>query len=111
PPADRRRRRPSDPYDHADHPTPTLRHGKGLRQARLKAGITSLANQRNCSMNSAGDRPSAQWTMKSSRPGYLASIDLIPSMTSEGLPQNQAFCFTPSRNVGMVAGAPGVPQV
>src|SRR5439155_14232679 len=50
-------------------------------QARLKAGMTSRANQRNCSMNSAGGSPSAQWTMKSSRPGYLASIDLMPSMT------------------------------
>ena len=44
-------------------------------------------------------------------PGYLASIDLIPSMTSAGGPQNQAFCLTPSRIDGMRAGAPGVPQV
>jgi len=49
--------------------------------------------------------------MKSSSPGYLASIDLMPSMTSAGGPQNQAFCFTPSRIEGIDAGAPGVPQV
>ena len=49
--------------------------------------------------------------MKCSRPGYFASIDLMPSMTCFGGPQNQAFCFTPSASVGTVAGAPGVPQV
>src|SRR5579883_712469 len=75
------------------------------------AGMTSRANQRSCSLNSAGDNPSAQWIMKSSSPGYLASIDLIPSMTSPGGPQNQAFCFTPSRIDGIVDGAPGVPHV
>src|SRR6266478_3491152 len=37
--------------------------------------MTSFANQRSWSVNSAGGRPSAQWTMKSSSPGYLASID------------------------------------
>ena len=73
--------------------------------------MTSCANQRSCSLNSAGDSPSAQWIMKSSSPGYLASIDLMPSMTSAGGPQNQAFCFTPSRIEGIDAGAPGVPQV
>src|SRR6185437_2588942 len=76
-----------------------------------KAGITSRANQRSCSSNSAGDRPSAQWTMKSSIPGYFSSIDLIPSITCCGEPQNHAFCCTPSRNDGILAGAPGVPQV
>ena len=29
----------------------------------LNAGITSRANQRSCSSNSPGDRPSAQWIM------------------------------------------------
>jgi hypothetical protein len=57
----------------------------------VNAGITSRANQRNCSSNSAGDSPSAQWTMKSSSPGYLASTDLIPSITCPGVPQNHAF--------------------
>ena len=47
----------------------------------LNAGITSLANQRSCSWNSFGPSPSAQWIMKCSRPGYFASIDLMPSMT------------------------------
>jgi hypothetical protein len=50
-------------------------------QPRLNAGMTSLANHLSCSLNSSGGNPSAQWIMKSSRPGYLASIDLIPSMT------------------------------
>src|SRR5882724_9391133 len=45
------------------------------------AGITSRANQGSCSLNAFGGRPSAQWIMKSSSPGYFASIDLIPSMT------------------------------
>src|SRR2546430_12029355 len=76
-----------------------------------KAGITSFANQRSWSVNSAGGSPSAQWTMESSSPGYLASTDLMPSMTSAGGPQNQAFCFTPSRIEGIDVGAPGVPQV
>ena len=63
--------------------------------------MTSFANQRSWSVNSAGGSPSAQWTMKSSSPGYLASIDLMPSMTSAGGPQNQAFCLTPSRIEGI----------
>jgi hypothetical protein len=50
-------------------------------QPRLNAGMTSLANHLSCSLNSSGGNPSAQWIMKSSRPGYFASIDLIPSMT------------------------------
>ena len=29
----------------------------------LNAGITSRANQRSCSSNSCGDKPSAQWIM------------------------------------------------
>jgi len=29
--------------------------------------------------------------MKLSSPGYFASIDLMPSMTSFGVPQNHAF--------------------
>ena len=29
----------------------------------VKAGITSRANQRSCSLNSAGGMPSAQWIM------------------------------------------------
>ena len=49
--------------------------------------------------------------MKSSRPGYFASIDLMPSITWPGVPQNHAFCGTPSRSDGIFAGAPGVPQV
>ena len=77
----------------------------------LNAGITSLANQRSCSLNSAGDRPSAQWIMKFSSPGYFASIDLMPSITCFAGPQNQAFCFTPSASFGTMAGAPGEPQV
>ena len=51
-----------------------------FRQPRLNAGMTSLANHLSCSLNSSGGNPSAQWIMKSSRPGYFASIDLIPSM-------------------------------
>src|SRR5260221_359731 len=35
-------------------------------------------------MNSPGGRPSAQWIMKSSRPGHFASIDLMPSMICAG---------------------------
>ena len=77
----------------------------------LNAGITSLANQRSCSLNSFGPMPSAQWIMKCSRPGYFASIDLMPSITCLGGPQNQAFCLTPSASFGTSAGAPGVPQV
>ncbi len=80
-------------------------------QFRLNSGITTFANQRSCSMNSPGGRPSAQWIMKSSRPGYFASIDLMPSMICSGGPQNHAFCFTPSARLGTLAGAPGVPQV
>ena len=49
-------------------------------QPRLNAGMTSLANHLSCSLNSSGGNPSAQWIMKSSRPGYFSSIDLIPSM-------------------------------
>ena len=37
----------------------------------LNAGITSLANQRSCSLNSFGPMPSAQWIMKCSRPGIF----------------------------------------
>ena len=55
----------------------------------LNAGITSLANQRNCSLNSPGPIPSAQWIMKLSSPGYFPSIDLMPSITSFGVPQNR----------------------
>src|SRR5438876_5359937 len=77
----------------------------------LNAGMTSLANQLSCSLNSFGPRPSAQWIMKLSRPGYFASIDLMPSITSFGGPQNQAFCATPSFKVGTCAGAPGEPHV
>src|SRR4029079_8514769 len=77
----------------------------------LNAGITSLANQVSCSLTSFGPSPSAQWIMKLSRPGYFASIDLMPSMTSLGGPQNHAFCATPSLRVGVFAGAPGEPQV
>src|SRR5215213_11089945 len=77
----------------------------------LNAGITSLANQRSCSLNSLGPSPSAQWIMKLSSPGYFASIDLMPSITSFGGPQNQASCATPSLSVGVFAGAPGDPQV
>src|SRR5258706_5219023 len=79
--------------------------------AFLNAGITSLANQVSCSLNSLGGRPSAQWIMKCSNPGYLSAIDLMPSITCAGGPQNQAFCSTPSRSDGVRAGAPGVPQV
>src|SRR5439155_4688964 len=75
------------------------------------AGITSRANQRSCSLNSLGGRPSAQWIMKSSSPGYFAAMDWIPSMTCDGGPQNQAFCWMPSASVGTRAGAPGVPHV
>ena len=67
--------------------------------------MTSLANQRSCSLNSSGGRPSAQWIMKSSSPGYFASIDLMPSMTCLGGPQNHAFCWMPSRRLGVRAGA------
>ena len=42
--------------------------------------------------------------MKSSSPGYFASIDLMPSMTSFGGPQNHAFCLTPSASLGTLAG-------
>src|SRR2546430_4041353 len=77
---------------------------------RLSAGITSLANQMSCSLNSLGGRPSVQWIMKFSSPGYLSATDLMPSMTCAGGPQNQAFCATPSRSEGTPAGAPGVPQ-
>src|SRR5580704_155386 len=77
----------------------------------LNAGITSLANQRSCSLNSLGESPSAQWIMKSCSPGYFASMDLMPSITSLGGPQNQAFCFTPSASLGTVVGAPCEPQV
>ena len=56
------------------------------------AGITSLANQRSCSLNSLGGMPSAQWIMKCSSPGYFAAMDLMPSMTCLGGPQNHAFC-------------------
>src|SRR2546426_9221435 len=84
----------------------------GARHQRVwNAGITSRANQRSCSLNSLGGRPSAQWIMKSSSPGYFASTDLIPSMTCGGGPQNQAFCWMPSVSVGTRAGAPGVPHV
>src|ERR1700709_986832 len=79
--------------------------------ALRNAGITSLANQESCSLNSFGPSPSAQWIMKLSRPRYFASIDLMPSMTSFGVPQNHAFCATPSLSVGVLAGAPGEPQV
>src|SRR5207249_11581997 len=75
------------------------------------AGITSSANQRSCSLNSLADRPSAQWTMKSSSAGYFAAIDLIPSITCDGGPQNHAFCWMPSASDGTRAGAPGVPHV
>src|SRR5580765_411731 len=80
-------------------------------QRPVNAGITSRANQRSCSLNSLGESPSAQWTMKSSSPGYFASIDLMPSITCCGGPQNHAFCWMPSASVGMRAGAPGVPHV
>ena len=78
-----------------------------LRTPASRRGRTS----RNCSANSAGGSPSAQWIMKSSSPGYFASIDLMPSITWPGEPQNHAFCCTPSRSDGVRAGAPGVPQV
>ena len=80
-------------------------------QRPAKAGITSRANQRSCSLNSFGDSPSAQWIMKSSSPGYLASIDLMPSMTCAGGPQNHAFWAMPSASEGVRAGAPGEPHV
>jgi hypothetical protein len=35
----------------------------------------------------------------------------MPSITSAGVPQNQAFCATPSASRGVRAGAPGEPQV
>src|SRR5690348_12672548 len=35
----------------------------GSSQPEANAGITSRANQRSCSSNSRGDRPSAQWIM------------------------------------------------
>src|SRR6516165_1609404 len=79
-------------------------------QFRLNAGITSLANQRSCSLNSWGGNPSAQWIIKFSRPGYFASTDLMPAITSAGGPQNQAFCATPSFSNGVRAAAPGEPQ-
>src|SRR5262249_22753933 len=69
--------------------------GVAAAYARLNAGITSLANQMSCSLNSLGGRPSAQWTMKFSSPGYLSATDLMPSMTCAGGPQNHAFCATP----------------
>ena len=94
----------------ADCQKPGHRHSAAIF-APLKAGMTSRAKRRSWSVNSAADSPSAQWTRKSSSPGYLASIDRMPSMTSPGVPQNQAFCFTPSRIDGILAGAPGVPQV
>ena len=90
------------------------RHGRDVAPGQdmcWGAGITSLANQMSCSLNSLGDRPSAQWIMKFSSPGYLSATDLMPSMTCAGGPQNQAFCATPSRSEGTPAGAPGVPQV
>ena len=46
--------------------------------------------------------------MKFSSPGYFASIDLMPSITSAGGPQNHAFCATPSFSDGVRDGAPGV---
>src|SRR5713226_579869 len=96
-------------------PAPDQESGAGffrdMRYARLNAGITSLANQRSCSLNSLGGIPSAQWIMKFSSPGYLSAIDLMPSITCAGGPQNQAFCATPSRSEGVRAGAPGEPQV
>src|SRR6185503_18121760 len=92
--------------------TPYRYQGSGGRAQRfVNAGITSRANQRSCSLKSLGERPSAQWTMKSSSPGYFASIDLMPSITCCGGPQNHAFCWMPSASVGMRAGAPGVPHV
>src|SRR5947208_1176845 len=72
--------------------------------APLNAGMMSRAKRLSWSLNSAAGRPSAQWIRKSSSPGYLASIDLMPSTTSAGVPQNQAFCFTPSRIDGILAG-------
>src|SRR5262249_56636927 len=87
------------------------RRGRAPAYARLSAGITSLANQMSCSLNSLGDRPSAQWIMKFSSPGYLSATDLMPSMTCAGGPQNQAFCATPSCSEGTPAGAPGGPHV
>src|SRR5438445_9425000 len=59
-------------------------------QRGWNAGITSRANQRSCSLNSFAGRPSAQWLMTSSRPGYLAAIDLITSITCDGGLQNHA---------------------
>src|ERR1700730_13935902 len=38
-------------------------------QRPTKAGITSRANHRSCSLNSAGGMPSDQWIMHWSRPG------------------------------------------
>src|SRR3954469_690811 len=67
----------------------------GYRDQPPKAGITSRANQRSCSLNSFGGIPSAQWIMKWSRPGYFFSIDLMPSMTCDGGPTNHAFCWIP----------------
>src|ERR1700738_1489448 len=82
-----------------------------MGHAFLNAGITSLANQVSWSLNSLGGRPSAQRIMKFSSPGYFSAIDLMPSITCAGGPQNQAFCSTPSRSEGVRAGAPGTPQV
>src|SRR5262249_16405390 len=65
--------------------------GRAAAYARLNAGITSLANQMSCSLNSLGGRPSAQWTMKFSSPGYLSATDLMPSMTCARAPQTHAF--------------------
>src|SRR5438046_4586076 len=42
-------------------------------------------------------------------PRVLRPMDLIPSMTCAGGPQNHAFCLMPSASVGTRAGAPGVP--
>src|SRR5688572_12859924 len=83
----------------------------GTRRQRPKAGMTSRANQRSCSLNSFGGMPSAQWIMKCSSPGYFASMDLMPSMTCDGGPTNHAFCAIPSLSVGTRAGAPGIPQL
>src|SRR5687767_15170782 len=83
----------------------------GYEDQRPKAGITSRANQRSCSLNSFGGMPSAQWIMNCSRPGYFASMDLMPSITCDGGPTNHAFCWIPSLRFGTRAGAPGVPQV
>src|SRR5262245_50614051 len=65
-----------------------------------KAGITSRANQRSCSLKSAGGMPSAQWIIIWSSPGYRASNSRMPSMTREGGPHSHAFWSTPSRRVG-----------